>query len=163
MFPRGVTTLEIVIAIGVLAMIFGITASGLGNVERTTANLAGDRDIASALTTAARRARMGSGATPWGVYLSFDETTRLATSLVVFAGTSYATRDASKDLVLTINEDVRFTNVNWSGNAPDTSNSHEIIFQPFSGTTTGYGSVTVEWFGETSSIATAANGFPAIQ
>ena len=163
MHPRGVTTLEIVIAVGILAMIFGITASGLGNVERSTAAIAGGEDIAGALTTAARRARSGTAASAWGVYAPFDETTRTADNLVIFSGTNYAARNPSNDLVLTVNEHVRFVNVDWSGSAPDTANSHEIVFQPFTGSTPGYGSVTVEWFGQETTITINPNGVPAVQ
>lgn len=163
MYPRGVTTLELVIAMGVLALIFGISATGLSRLQRSTANLSTEHDMVSALVLAARRARSGRDNTAWGVYIPYNETTRLTTSVTVFAGNSYAARDASKDLTLTVNDDVAFTSVDFSGSAPDAVNSHEIVFQTFSGATTQYGSLTLTWFGAERVISIGANGIPAIQ
>lgn len=158
-FPRGITLLELVISIGVLTIIFGISSVGIANIQRTITNLSTDNDVISALTLASRRARAGRENTSWGVYIPFDESTRKTENIIVFSGTSYAARNVSNDLTLTVNGDIMFTSVDFSGSAPDVVNAHEIVFQQFSGATTQYGSLTLEWFDEQHLITVTPNGF----
>lgn len=163
MHPRGLTTLEIVMSLAVLAIIFGISSTGLSRLQRTSTNISSDHDVMSALTLAARRARSGRDNTSWGIYIPYNETTRITNSIVVFSGTSYATRTPSRDLTLTVNDQVTFTAVDFSGSAPDVTNSHEIVFAQYSGATTQYGSITLEWYGEQKTITIDAHGIPVIQ
>ncbi|MCR4311871.1 MAG: hypothetical protein NUV56_01170 [Candidatus Uhrbacteria bacterium] len=160
MYPRGVTTLEIVMSMAILAIIFSIAATGISRLQRTSANISSDHDIMGALTLAARRARSGRDNTSWGVYIPYNETSRLTTSLVVFSGTSYAARDTNKDITLSVNEHILFTAVDFSGSSPDVTNSHEIIFAQYSGATAQYGSLTLEWYGVENTIAIDAHGVP---
>ncbi|KKW30496.1 MAG: hypothetical protein UY72_C0011G0008 [Candidatus Uhrbacteria bacterium GW2011_GWD2_52_7] len=159
-FPRGITLIELVITIGVLTIIFGISAAGISNIQRTITNLSTDNDVMSALTLATRRARAGQADNSWGVYIPYNETTRKTENIIVFAGSSYAARDVSQDLSLSVNQDVAFTSVDLSGSAPDVTNSHEIVFQTLSGATAHYGSITLTWYDEEHVITIAPNGIP---
>ncbi len=158
--PRGVTLLEVVISMTIITIIFGASAVGFSNISRTLANFSTDHDIMTALALAARRARANRDNTSWGVYIPYDETTRKTSNMIVFAGLSYAARDTSKDLILTVNNDILFTTVDFSGSAPDATNSHEIVFQQFSGATSYYGSATVTWFNEQHTVTIDQRGVP---
>lgn len=158
--PRGVTSLEIMIAVAVLGIVFGMSGLSYSRLQRMAASVTSDREVTNVLATAARRARSGVGGTSWGVYIPFNETTRKTPSMVVFAGSSYAARDTSKDLVFGVSDDIAFTSVDFSGAAADTANSHEIVFSSLTGTTAQYGSVTVTYFDMSQTLTIPANGIP---
>lgn len=158
--PRGITLVELTMVIGILLTIFALGGFALSRFMRTTAAVSSDREIMNALTVAARRARSGSAGTPWGVYIPYDETTRSTDSIVIFSGASYAVRNATLDMTLNVSPDIVFASVDFSGSAPDVTNSHEIVFAPLIGTTTQYGSLTIEWYETSATIAIPSNGIP---
>ena len=78
-FPRGSTLLEILLVVALLLVILGVGNVALASFQRSTARLFGDREIINAITMAARRARTGASGTAWGVYITYNNTTRVAT------------------------------------------------------------------------------------
>ncbi len=162
-FPRGSTLLEILLVVALLLVILGVGNVALASFQRSTARLFGDREIINAITMAARRARTGASGTAWGVYITYNNTTRVATNLTIFSGTSYAARTTSRDIVLPLSNNVIFTSVDFSGSSPNVTNSHEVIFAPLTGATTGYGSIITDWFGITRTIVINSNGIPVRQ
>src|SRR3989338_3472921 len=113
-FPRGVTLLEITFVVAILVALFAMTAFGLSRFQRAVSTVVSDRDVTNALALAARRARDGMNDRAWGVYIPYNETTRTTSTMVVFAGSSYASRDASLDLTLTASDQMQFTIVDFS-------------------------------------------------
>ncbi len=158
--PRGITLIEVVIVVGILLAVFAMSAFAFSRFQIAAATVATDREVVNAVALAARRARNGHSGTSWGVYIPYDEVTRVTSSITVFSGASYATRDTSKDIVLSVSPDIRFTSVDFSGGAPDMSNSHEVVFVTHTGTTAQYGSLALEWFGASSTVTVGSNGIP---
>lgn len=151
---------EVTVVMAILVTLFVVSGVAYSKLQKSAASAVSDREIGNVLGAAARRARSGVNGTDWGVYVPYDETTRITTSMVIFSGASYASRDASHDIVFPVNNDIQFTSVDWSGAQPDVTNSHEIVFTSLTGATTQYGSVTVSWYGETSTISIPSNGIP---
>ncbi len=162
-FPRGTTYIELILTVAILLVIFTFGGFALSKFQRSTATISGDREIINAISMAARRARNGASGTPWGVYLPYNDTTRSATNITVFSGTSYATRTVSRDLTFSVTPSILFASVDFSGSSPDVVSSHEIVFAPLTGITTQYGSIILTWFGTTRTVIISSNGIPVRQ
>ncbi len=159
MASRGFTLIEVTLTIGILAALFFGSMYGFSALQRSIASHTVDREITTMLTIAARNARTGLKGGSWGVYIPYNESSRNTTSITVFHGATYATRTIADDIVFTVNPDVAFTSVDFSGATAHTGNDHEITFASLSGSTTQYGSVTVSWYGQTRTITIDPDGF----
>lgn len=159
MSPRGFTLLETMMTIAIVGVLFFTATYGLSVFQRSFAAQTVDRELTSVISTAARHARMGMNGEDWGVYIPYDAGTRLATTMTLFHGASYATRIVADDRVYSINKDAKFISVDFSGAAANTGNDHEILFRSLSGNTTQYGSVVVEWYGKQRTIVIDPDGF----
>lgn len=158
--PRGITTLEILLVIALMAVLSLISIASFSRLQKTSANTSSDREIATIMTLAARRARSGHSGSSWGVYLTYDETTRAAQSATLFSGTSYATRTTALDIIYPLAQQIKLTSVDFSGTSPDVTNSHEIVFQYLTGNTTQYGSIIFEWFDQQRTLTVPSHGIP---
>ncbi len=156
---KGFTLLEIIITVAILGSVFLFSIFGISKLQQSFAAQNVDREITNSLSVAARRARIGMHNGPWGVYIPYDATTRTATTIVVFQGTSYATRNIADDIAFSINTATIFTSVDFSGAAANTGNDHEIVFNSLSGNTTQYGSVIVQRLGQQRTITIDPDGF----
>ncbi|MEK9156798.1 MAG: hypothetical protein AAB448_01525 [Patescibacteria group bacterium] len=161
--PRGTTFIEVMLVVALLLGMFTFGGFALSRFQKSTASIASDRGVVNALSIAARRARSGASGTVWGVYIPYDESTRLASNIIVFSGTSYAARTVSKDMVFSLSDSIAFTSVDFSGSGVDATNSHEIVFAPLTGATTQYGSLVLSWFETTRTILIGSNGIPVRQ
>lgn len=162
-YPRGTTFIELILVIAILLVLFTLGGFALSRFERSVASVSGDREIINAISMAARRARSGESGTAWGVYIPYNETTRSTTTMTIFSGNSYATRTPSRDLSFSVNDNILFTSVDFSGSGTDETNGHEIVFAPLTGATTQYGSVILSWFGNTRTLLINSNGIPTRQ
>ncbi len=154
---RGFTLFETVITIGILATIFLVGFQANTILQNVLASR-GARQTESVLGTAALRARNGLNGTNWGVYFAYDETTRIPTQAVIFSGLTYASRDVTKDLLFPLSHQLRMTNVSLSGAGASSGNDHEIDFTFLSGSTSQYGSMTIESYTSTTQINIPATG-----
>lgn len=152
--------MEIVLAIGILMSMLGLSGFAFTRFARAVSSVSSDRELANAVTRAANRARSGYQGTSWGVAIPYNETTRKTEQIIIFSGATYATRDAVHDIVLTVSPDIAFTTVDFSGSGADETNGHEIVFATLTGETTQYGSVTFDWFGATRRLVIGENGIP---
>lgn len=159
MSPRGFTLLETMMTIAIVGVLFFTATYGLSVFQRSFAAQTVDRELTSVISTAARRARMGMSNDSWGVYIPYDSTTRLATTMTLFHGTSYAARVAADDQVYSVNKNAKFISVDFSGAAADTGNDHEIVFQSLDSDTAQYGSVIIEWYGKQRTVTIDSDGF----
>lgn len=159
---RGFSLLEIVLAMGMLAMLFfvGLQAE---SVMQTVLAGRGARQVESVLGTAAQRARNGMNGTNWGAYFAYDNTTRFATQAVIYSGTTYASRDTTKDIVFPLGKSLKITSVSLSGAGVSSGSDHEINFTFLSGATTQYGSITITNFASTTQISIPATGIAVRQ
>lgn len=147
------------ITIAILGSIFLLSTYGLSKLQRSFAAVSVDREVISILSTAARQARMGVSGGDWGVYIPYDNSSRLATSITLFHGATYATRVVADDRIYTVNSNAQFMSVDFSGPAVNTVNDHEIVFSTLSGSTVQYGSIILTWYGQTRTITIDPDGF----
>jgi len=159
---RGFSLLEIVLSIGVLSALFFVGVQAESVMQNVLAGR-GSRQMESVLATAAQKARNGQNGTGWGVYLSYDNTTKIATQAVIFSGNTYAARDVTKDLVFPLGRTLRFTNVSLSGAGVSSGVDHEIDFAYLSGATVQYGTITIANFASTTQITLPATGIAVRQ
>lgn len=158
MIRRGFTTVELLVTIAILVIVFSLGASIFSLVQKTAAAASGSVALEQILGGAARRARSGEAGTNWGAYLPYDEITRRASTITVFSGSSYAARDVSRDVFYRFNQGVLFTAVDFSGAGSSLGNDHEVVFAPLSGETTDYGSVTINIYGGAFTIFVSQDG-----
>ncbi len=156
---NGFTLIEVIISIALLSMLFGLALYGTTKLSTQLFIGPADANLVNVLTTASRRARDGVGGGAWGVYLPFDEQTRVLSEAVVYKGSSYALRDTAYDQTFAFSERVKFVSVDFSGSAPTTINSHEVLFEKYSGQTSQYGSVELETMGVTRHVTVSNHGF----
>lgn len=156
---RGFTLIEVLLSIGIISLLLGFTALGASQVSKHLLIGPSDAILENILTTAARRARDGVEASDWGVYLPYDEVSRSLSEVVVFKGSSYATRDSDFDQVFAFSEKTDFVSVDFSGSGPDGTDDHEVVFDLYGGQTSAYGSVELEVFGVSRTIVVSPQGF----
>jgi prepilin-type N-terminal cleavage/methylation domain-containing protein len=156
--PSGFTLLEIMLTIGILAVILSLSSYGISSLHRRFASQSVDREITTLLTNAARRARLGVNNGAWGVYIPYNETTRSAETATLFHGTTYATRVVADDITIPINSGTAFVSVDFSGSAASTGNDHEIVFHYLDGSTTQYGDIVLQWFNQQRTVSISPDG-----
>lgn len=159
MAPRGFTLIEVLITVTILGSIFFLSAYSLSKFQHSLAAQTVDRELASILSTAARHARVGVQGDSWGIYIPYNESSRLATTITLFHGDSYASRVVADDQIYYINDQARFVTVDFSGAAAGTGNDHEIVFDYLSGSTTQYGQMEVRWFDQARTLIIDPDGF----
>lgn len=159
----GFTMLEVLVSIGILTLFFGISFASLSAMHKTSVVRGSGDAVASAVSTAAFRARAGTNGTPWGVYFDYDNTTRIPVRVVIFSGSSYAARNAAYDIEYSLGSSPVFTTVSLQGAAPSSGNDHEVVFSALTGTTTQYGTIVLTAHDRTSAITISAIGVPTRQ
>jgi prepilin-type N-terminal cleavage/methylation domain-containing protein len=155
---HGFTLLEVILVMGIFVLLFSLSAVAISRTRLEVGVTAADSRLTSILTTAARRAMHGEEAGPWGVYLPYDETSRNASEVVLFSGTSYAARNPSFDLSYSFPDQARFVSVELSGVLPSSGNDHEMVFSIFSGDTGQYGTIELEWLERERTILVTPDG-----
>jgi prepilin-type N-terminal cleavage/methylation domain-containing protein len=161
--PSGFTLIEVVISVAILTLFFGLSFASLSAMHRTSVIRGTGDSVASAISTAALRARAGMQGTPWGVYFDYDDTTRIPVKVVVFSGSSYAARNTTYDIEYPIGQTPVFTTVSLQGAGVSSGNDHEIVFAALSGSTTQYGSIVLTAENKTSTVTISAIGIPTRQ
>lgn len=155
--PKGFTLLEVLVVISLITALFGMGLSSASTLKNVIAER-GARQVESILLTASHHARSGLGGTSWGIYLSYDATTRKAIGATLFSGTSYAARDTTKDMIFPLDASLRLQTVILSGSGASVGNDHEVVFSPFSGATAQYGSLTVDTYDRSTTIDVSPSG-----
>ena len=160
---QGMTLIEMMIVIAIVAIIFGFSTVAFVRVQRSFLMQSADASIAQVLSTAQRRAQDGLQGTAWGVYFPYDKTERTATELIIFSGDSYVARDISRDLSFQISENIIFNDMALSGAGVYTGDDLELVFNLFSGSTSHYGSIELEIFDIEQTITITPQGFITLE
>lgn len=154
---RGFTLLEMVLAVGILAIIFSLGLGIVSMVQKTTARQ-GAKTMEQIFQTAALRARDGVNGSAWGVYVPYNEITREAGQAILFSGASYAARNAAFDVAYPVSSGLHFTSFK---NTPiSAGNDHEAVFSFLTGQTVAAGSLVLDFFGESLTITFSSTGLP---
>ena len=158
-YARGFTIIELVIAIGLSSLFFGLSLMGISHLSKRLRVSPADTGIIHVLSTAALQARLGEEESAWGVYFPYDEESRLADHLILFSGENYATRNSNKDIFYPISSTITFQTVSLSGAGISEGNDHEVVFHVFSGSTENYGSIMIEVYNEQRTVVVSKQGF----
>lgn len=145
---QGFTLLEMMITVSVVVIVFAIGFGVLASAQRSIQSREAVVQLTHVLGVASENARMGNEGSDWGVYLDYDDATRLLSGYTVFKGSSYATREVSADRAYGISAEARISSANLSGAAPSGGSDHEVVFSIFSGGTSQYGSIIITAIGE---------------
>jgi Tfp pilus assembly protein FimT len=159
----GFTLIEVVVSIGILVLFFGLSFASLSAMQQTSVVRASGDTVASAISTAALRARAGAQGTPWGVYLDYDNATRIPVKVVVFSGATYASRNAAYDIEYPMGVTPVFTSASLQGAGVSTGNDHEVVFAALTGTTSQYGSIVLTSQNRVTTITISSIGIPTRQ
>lgn len=121
---RGYTLIEIIISIGILALLGAIILVSFLTTRTVQDLTTSGQNVISVLREAQSKTIAGENNTPWGVHLEPQR-------FVLFNGTSYAAAISTTAHPLPNN--IQITNINLAGGGND------ITFQRLSGTTNQYG------------------------
>ncbi|MEK7094632.1 MAG: prepilin-type N-terminal cleavage/methylation domain-containing protein [Patescibacteria group bacterium] len=141
---RGFTVIEALLVLAVVAVIFAFALEASSGIQKAAEGQGGVAAARDAFTLASERARLGVAESPWGVYLAYNEVTRVAESITVFAGASYTLRNPSYDLVVTLRPSLRVPNAALAGAGVSGGSDHEAVFAALDARTTQYGTVTFQ-------------------
>ena len=158
--PQGFTLIEMVVSLGILVLFFGLSFASLSAMHQTSIVRGSGDAVASAVSTAALKARAGAQGTPWGVYFDYDNVTRIPVKVVVFSGSSYASRNAAYDIEYPMGSMPVFTGVSLQGAGVSGGSDHEVVFAALSGTTTQYGTIVLTSQNRTTTITVSSIGVP---
>ncbi|MEK7183079.1 MAG: hypothetical protein AAB776_00410 [Patescibacteria group bacterium] len=159
----GFTLIEVVTSIGILVIIFGLSFTSLNAMYKTSLVRGSGDTVASAVSTAALRARAGAQGTPWGVYFDYDDVTRIPVKVVVFSGATYATRNTAYDIEYPVGTSPVLTTVSLQGAGVSGGSDHELVFAVLSGATAQYGTIVLTTQDRISTVTISSIGVPTRQ
>jgi prepilin-type N-terminal cleavage/methylation domain-containing protein len=131
---KGFTLIELLVVISVGAMLTLLSIPLFNSVIYTEDLDTVSEDILSSLRTAQSRSINGSNGTEYGVY--FDNTV-VPNRYVIFRGISYNPAEPTNE-VFELSERIRITDINFNGG------EDYLVFDKYSGETSGFGNIVVE-------------------
>jgi len=133
---RGFTLLELMIVVGIVIITTSAVLVLQGSFLTNTYLDSKTNEVAQTLKLAQMRSITQFNSKQWGVYFDEDLSGN-NDKFVLFAGTSYATRDASFDIVTDLPDSLALSNINLNGGGK------EVIFTKVTGVTVNNGTVTL--------------------
>lgn len=158
---KGFTLIEIIIVIGITALLFTIAFQTSSLLEAQGA-VRNHRVVGLWLMDAAQRARGGVQGGDWGIFFVQIPGTQAVEEIVLFQGETYATRDTSQDIALSLSEDISFT-LSFQNVAPYTGSGAEVVFEENVGDPHQTGTVTMTTRGITTVITIPSSGVPTLE
>lgn len=158
----GFTLAEVTIVVFLLGIIFSMSYYSLWAVYRTSLMRGSADTIVMAFQTALVKAQTGEAGMPWGVYLFYDNSTRNPTKVVVFAGTSYATRMTQHDLEYSLPGNPRILGAHLDGPAVSAGNDHEVVFNVLTGDTADFGYINLAGDNKAVNIHISSHGMVTV-
>lgn len=153
---KGFTLIELLIVIGVFVIIIATVLNIQGGILADTYLDTNTEQIAQTLRLGQMRSITRVNDSQWGVY--FDEDIGGTNDqFVLFNGTTYATRDASYDIVTELPNIISFSAISLNGGGDD------VVFEKLSGDSFTYGSILIsDNLGNSNTISVNAKGLIAI-
>lgn len=153
---RGFTVIELVIVMGLMTVLLsGFLA--IGSMLQNSVSVRSHKNISALVVEASVRARNAVNNSDWGVYFTTNATTNVLTSITVFSGESYATRDTTRDLVIPIDAAAVATFA-LSNVSPYTGNGKELVFEQGTADPHITGVITIQTGTKTSTITVTPAG-----
>ncbi|EKD47529.1 MAG: hypothetical protein ACD_66C00019G0003 [uncultured bacterium] len=159
---KGFTLLEIIIVIGIFLLLVSIVFSSV-RVANDSLRAKTHQEIYTQLLGASRRARDGAYNSSWGVYFNYNEVTKEADSLILYAGDNYASRDVNYDLVTKIDPQINFSNISLEDVALFVGDGNEVTFEAYSGDPHQIGSIILKTGNKETLITIDSTGVPLIK
>lgn len=147
---KGLTILELILVLGIFALIAGVASVQLANFQRGTVLEGASKDIVSALRLAHDKAMLGEDGNvngqgdPWGI--RFANST--ADTYASFYGATYNVNNVKETVYLS--PPLAFT-------APTEGNNTDVLFTKLSGTTTA-STITITDASQSKTITVDASG-----
>ena len=153
---KGFTLIELLIVIGIFVIIIATAFTINGGILANTYLDTNTEQIIQTLRLAQMRSITRVNDSQWGVY--FDEDIGGTNDkFVLFKGTTYATRDASYDIVTELPDIISLSNISLSGGGVD------IVFAKLSGDSFTDGSIQIsDNLGNSNTISVNAKGLIAL-
>lgn len=136
---RGFTIIEVILVIAVAGVILTLTTPLIMPIIDRGQLTGSTNQIVKSLRTAQQYAQGVKNDSPWGVYLT-------ANTMTIFAGISYATRNAALDVSTSISPPINITS------------GAEIVFNKLTGAPTSQTTTTIVYKNQTQIITTNAIG-----
>lgn len=127
---KAFTFIEILIAIGIIVLIIGLTIPAFHYFQSESALNNNAREIISALRLVQAKTVASEAEDSWGVYFNAD-------SYILFKGTSFLARDPAYDKNYQLSKRAEIHEISLAGS------DSEIVFERISGATFNYGSVSL--------------------
>ncbi|TSC75842.1 MAG: Uncharacterized protein G01um101430_12 [Parcubacteria group bacterium Gr01-1014_30] len=138
----GFTLTELLVVIGVLLILTGISASAILVLQRESDLNRSADEVINALRLAQNRTLASEGADQWGVY--FDNT-GITHQYTLFKGSDYVSRDTSFDTTNKLASSVEIFDINLGGGS-------EIVFERITGLASQFGSISLRLKSDTSRV-----------
>ena len=129
---KGLTTIELMISVAILAMVMGASALSLSAFIANSHLDNRTDDLVQNLRKAQANSIMRVKDSSWGVYFDADND-----AFTFFKGDSYASRDASYDALYELPALLDLKNVSLNGGVS------EVVFEKVTGETDNYGSLEI--------------------
>lgn len=150
------TLLELVIVIGIIAIVLAGTIT-IGSTMQNSLIVKTHKNISTFIVETSEKARAGVSDSPWGIYFINDDNTGNVDDIVIFAGSTYASRDTSKDTLVELAQEVSATFA-LTNISPYTGSGREIVFEKSNGDPHQSGTITIRATNKTSIITITPAG-----
>lgn len=161
MTRKGFTLLESIIVVGIVALLFAMAFQASALLEAQSL-IRSHRVVGLWVMDAAQRARSGVGGGDWGVYFVQDPVSLAVSELVLFQGSTYATRDTTKDVHLPLSESIVFA-FTLQDVPPFLGSGTEIVFSASTGDPHQTGTVTLTTQDTSTSLFIPSSGVPTLE
>ncbi|MBU0614274.1 hypothetical protein KJ766_03275 [Patescibacteria group bacterium] len=153
--------MEILLVIAFLAIIFSFSFVAINQAKRTLLSKE-QIEIIQLLNEASVRARSGLSASDWGVAFFVDPTTSSISSMVLFSGDDYSSRDSGLDLEFSGGQTVIVENISLVNRVGYTGAGNEVIFESFTGDSHQQGYIQIKSGEQVSVIDINSFGVPVL-
>jgi len=128
----GFTFIEILVVVGIIALFLGLSIPQLRSFQQVSHLENTGKEVIAILRVAQSKTLASEGALQYGVH--FDTTT-IPNQYTLFEGSSYATRDTTKDEIAVLQKTIEISSLSLEG-------ANEVVFLRLTGQTSVQGTIT---------------------
>lgn len=146
---KGITTIEILIVIAVLGIIFSIVIPQFSKTRELQTLKGGVQDVLSSIDKARSQTLASLNSSEYGVHFESG-------AVIIFKGIDFSTRDTTKDEIINIVTPATVSNITLSGGGSD------IYFNRLSGAPNKSGAITISTSSYSKIITISATGAASV-